>query len=167
MLLGLFMVMVLLSPPAHAASGEGFSPFQAGSARLSLMFGGGTAFNQNYSILGVGAGYYVADGVEAGFDAALWSGNHPNITEAGPQLRVILNATGVLKPYVGVFYRRTAIEGYRDTDTVGGRTGLYILTGGNAYFGVGLAGDVHLNCDRTVYSSCTEAYPELFVALQF
>jgi hypothetical protein len=161
------VILLLLPIIATAAWGGSASPFSQGNARLSLGFGGATAFNRNYSIFAVGGGYFIADGIEIGLDAEQWSGNSPRIEQVSPQARMVLNTAGSVKPYVGAFYRRTFIEGYRDHDTIGARAGVYFLTGRSAYFGAGLAEDVHLNCDRTVYASCTETYPELLFAILF
>jgi hypothetical protein len=162
-----FLMFTMLPAAANAESGASTTPFTAGNARLSLGFGGATAFNRNYSIFAVGGGYFIADGIEIGLDAEQWSGNSPRIEQVSPQARMVLNTAGSLKPYVGAFYRRTFIEGYRDHDTIGARAGVYFLAGRSAYFGAGLAEDVHLNCDRTVYASCTETYPELLFAILF
>ena len=160
-------IIFLLPLTAHAASDSGPHPFAAGVARLSLALGGATAFNRDYSIIGMGVGYFVADGIEAGLDAERWFGNSPRIEQVSPQLRVVINVDGNFKPYVGAFYRRTHIESYRDLDTVGGRAGLYFLAGRNAYLGLGIAQDFHLNCDRNVYASCAETFPEILVAVMF
>jgi hypothetical protein len=163
-----FSLMLLLLPvTAHAGSDSAPRPFAAGNARLSVAFGGATAFSRDYSIFGLGFGYFVADGIEAGLDAEQWFGNSPHIQQVSPQLRMVVSTEGKMKPYVGAFYRRTHIESYRDLDTVGARAGVYFLTGRNMYFGAGLAEDVHLNCDRTVYASCSETYPELLIAVIF
>jgi hypothetical protein len=138
-----------------------------GHARLSLIFGGATAFNQNYTVLGIGGGYFIADGIEAGLDAESWSGSSPSIEEISPQVRAVFPRPGSVSPYAGVFYRRTFTEGYRALDTVGAPVGLYFLSGGNLYFGAGVAEENHLNCDRTIYTSCAEIYPELSLALIF
>ncbi len=160
--------MLLHYPPAaHAESASAAYPFNQGSARLSIHAGGATAFDRNYSIFGIGGGYFVADGIEIGLDAEAWSGNSPRIEQISPQIRGVLNTSGPVKPYAGMFYRRTHIEGYRDNDTVGARAGTYFMVGNNAYFGAGLVQDTHLNCDRTVYSSCSETYPELLFAFVF
>jgi hypothetical protein len=162
-----FMALIMLSTTVHAESGTPSAPFTAGNARLSIAFGGATAFNRNYSIFGIGAGYFVADNIEVGLDAEEWSGNTPRIEQVSPQARVVLKRDGTVQPYAGVFYRRTLIEGYPDHDTIGARLGVYFLTGRSAYLGAGLAEEVHLNCDRTVYSSCSETYPELLFAVIF
>ncbi len=162
-----FLALVILSTTVHAESGLSTAPFTAGNARLSISFGGATAFNRNYSIFGIGGGYFIADGVEVGLDAEEWSGNSPRIEQVSPQVRVVLTREGTVQPYAGAFYRRTLIEGYPGRDTIGARAGVFFLTGRSAYFGAGLAQEVHLNCDRTVYSSCSETYPELLFAVIF
>ena len=164
-LAAIFLLSVIL--PAHTASGSESRPFTAGSARLSVAFGGATAFNRDYSVFGLGVGYFVSDGIEVGLDAEQWFGNSPHIEQVSPQLRAVVSTEGKIKPYVGAFYRRTYIENYRDLDTVGGRAGVYVLAGRNAYIGLGLAQDFHLNCDRTLYASCTETFPELLIAVIF
>jgi len=160
-------MLLLLSVTAHAASDSASRPFAAGNARLSVAFGGAAAFNRDYSVFGLGAAYFVADGIEVGLDAEQWFGNSPHIEQVSPQIKVVVSTEGKIKPYVGAFYRRTYIENYRDLDTVGGRAGVYVVAGRNMYFGAGLAQDVHLNCDRTVYASCLETFPELLVAVMF
>jgi hypothetical protein len=161
------LLLILMSGALCAASGPEADPFGAGSARLSIHFGNAIAFNRDYSIFGIGGGYYVADGVEVGIDMETWSGNTPHIQQVSPQVRLVMDGIGPVRPYGGLFYQRTTIEGYRGTDTVGARLGAYILTHRSAYFGIGLAGASHVNCDRSVYSSCTEAYPELLFAVTF
>ncbi len=161
------VVFLILAEAAYAASGSGAYPFAAGSARLSLAFGGATAFHRNYTVFGIGGGYFVADGIEAGLDYESWSGSSPRIEQISPQVRAVFPRPGSVSPYVGVFYRRTFIEGYRGLDTAGARAGLYLLSGRNLYFGAGVAQEFHLNCDRTIYSSCAETYPELSLAIIF
>jgi hypothetical protein len=161
------IVLVVTPIAAHAESGSGSYPFGQGSERLSIHFGGATAFNRNYSIFGIGGGYSVADGIEVGLDAEVWFGNSPGIEQISPQIRLVLSTNGSVNPYAGLFYRRTHIQGYRDNDTVGARAGVYFQTGRSAYFGAGVVQDIHLNCDRTVYSSCTEINPEILFAILF
>lgn len=154
-----------IAAPAIAASDAG--PFQQGSLRMSIMLGSGRAFQQDYTILGLGLGYYVADGLEAGVDVESWQGNDPRITRLSPQLLYVLKTAGNAKPYAGVFYRRTFIGQYRDVNDAGARAGLLFLYGRKAYLGLGLAYESHLNCDRTVYESCSDTYPELRLAIMF
>jgi len=106
-------------------------------------------------------------GIEAGVDAESWQGNDPRITRLSPQFMYVHQMAGNVKPYAGAFYRRTFISQYKDLNDAGARAGLLFLYGRKAYLGVGLAYESHLNCDRTVYDSCADAYPELRVAIMF
>ena len=163
--LPVFVFMVLMMLPSLLYAGPG--AFTSGNARISLAFGNAVAFDRNYSIFGMGGGYFVADGVEVGLDAESWSGNYPRIEQLSPQARVVIQRDGSVQPYAGAFFRRTMIEGYRDLETAGARAGVYFLSGRSSYLGAGLAEEVHLNCDRTVYTYCAETYPELLFAVIF
>ncbi|MCK9419054.1 MAG: hypothetical protein M0R70_06725 [Nitrospirae bacterium] len=160
-------MLVVLPVLAHAATGSGSFSFSQGSARLAIHAGGATAFDRNYSVLGIGGGYFVADGLEVGLDAETWFGASPGITRVSPQVRFVLNTAGPFNPYAGIFYQRTFIQNNPDNDTVGGRTGVYYSAGRNACFGVGVVHASHVRCDRTVYSSCAETYPEISFSVLF
>jgi hypothetical protein len=162
-----FAALLTLSTTVHAESGASTSPFSTGVARFSLALGGATAFNRNYAILGLGAGYFIFDSIELGLDVEEWSGNSPRIELVSPQLRVVLSGYGSVRPYVGVFHRHAFIDGYADQDSLGARAGAFLLSGRNAYFGVGLAQEAHINCDRNAYAACAETYPELLFAVMF
>ena len=156
---------LMITTSSYAAADAG--PFRQGSVRMSIMLGSGTAFKQDYTILGVGLGYYLADGIEAGMDVETWQGNDPRITRLSPQVLYVHQMAGNAKPYAGLFYRRTSISQYKDFNDAGARAGLLFLYGRKAYLGVGLAYESHLSCDRIVYDSCSDAYPELRLAIIF
>jgi hypothetical protein len=162
------LVILLLLPVApQAASGFGSFPFSQGSARLSIHVGSSTAFDQNYSVVGLGGGYFVADGFEVGLDAETWSGNSPRITQVSPQIRYVLDTSSGFNPYAGVFYQRTFIQNNPANNTIGGRGGVFFATGENASFGAGVVHASHLNCNREIYSSCSETRPEISFAIFF
>ncbi len=164
MLLCLAMVLFTASG-AHA--GPDAYPFGKGSARLSLLVGSGTAFDQDYTIIGIGGGYYVTDGLEAGLDAETWQGNSPHIYRISPGLRYVLYTVQPVKPYAGLFYRRTFIEDHDDHNEAGVRAGGIVPAGQRAYFGAGVVYETRLNCDKSIYSSCSDVYPELMFAVMF
>ena len=166
---GMMTILLLLSTATtvFAETGSNARPFRKGSVRMSIMLGSGTAFQNDYTIFGLGVGYYVVDGLEAGLDVDAWTGNDPRIRRVSPQLRYVFQSGSAAKPYIGAFYRRTFIEGFADSDTVGARAGALFVYNRSAYFGAGLVHDVHLNCDRTVYLSCTDTYPEILIAVMF
>jgi hypothetical protein len=164
---GCLVILLLLPMAAYAASGPGSIAFKQGSTRLAIHGGGSTAFNQTYSVFGIGGSYFVADGIEVGLDAEAWSGASPGITQVSPQVRYVLNAAGPFNPYAGVFYQRAFIRNNPDNDTVGGRVGVFYAAGQNTTFGAGVVHANHLNCDRAMYSSCSETRPELSFAVIF
>lgn len=166
-LLTLLFLPLALPAPAAAADRKAPDLFGEGNMRFSVFAGSGTAFGENYTIVGAGLGYYVLDGLETGLEYETWMGGEKGIQRLSPQLTYVFSLPGVVRPYAGVFYRRTIIEQYSDTNDAGGRTGALFLYGRRAYVGIGMVAEKHLSCDRMVYASCTDAYPELVVAIIF
>jgi len=163
----LFLILTGSSTLSLAGTSGASGMFNQGDMSMSILLGNDMAFDRSYTVLGLGYGYYILDGLQAGFDAEVWSGGARGIERVSPQLRYVWNAAGAAKPYAGLFYSRTFIERYRDNDTAGLRGGAFFVTGGRAYVGAGLVYDNHLNCDRNVYSSCVDVYPEVFVLVVF
>ncbi len=152
---------------ASGAGRGGPEAFREGSFRVSLLFGSGTAFRETYRILGAGAGYYLRDNIEAGLEVESWKGDGPALTRLSPQATYIIPLGRDARPYAGVFYRRTLVEGRDGLNDAGGRGGILFLFGRQAYLGVGMVHERHLACDRTVFESCSETYPELMAAIIF
>jgi hypothetical protein len=160
-------LLVLLLPAAAFAEAEAY-PFNKGSSRFSLQVGSTRAFDTTYTAIGLGAGYYIRDGLEAGLDGDAWfASNAPDIYRISPGLRYVLYFLGPVKPYAGIFFRRTFIEGNDDQNEAGGRAGVTVLNGPRSSFSVGLVYDARINCDRTIYSSCSDLYTELTFAVMF
>ncbi len=149
---------------AYAAVGDAFN---TGSARATVIVGNGYAFNNSYLIIGIGAAYFVANGLDLGLDFEAWTSGNPGITKISPRIDYVFNTGGALRPYVGVFYRRTMIEGFDDLNSIGGRAGLYFITGKSVYVGAGLVYESYLSCQTSIYSSCNDTYPEFIVAFSF
>jgi len=159
--------ILLLFSPIRSADAASRDPFADGSMRLSVLVGNGYAFDQSYLIVGVGFGYFVAKGLELGLDVENWSGNSPHIAKISPSVRYVLPTNGVLRPYVGAFYRRTMIDNYDDLNSAGGRAGVYFVSGQGSYFGAGLVYEKYLSCDPAIYLSCDDTYPEIIFAIAF
>ena len=151
------MVFCLFFAPAHAA------PFAKGDVGVSLVVGSGQAFNDNYTIVGAGIGYYVLDGLRLGISGQTWLGGDISINKYSPQVQYVMARDEKLKPYLGAFYRKTSIEEFDDLDSVGGRAGVYLSGRGNNYISVGIVHENYLSCDEAVYVSCSDTYPELTV----
>ena len=162
------LIIFVLSTPITALAETNAYPFNKGRTRFSLQVGNTTAFNQNYTAIGIGGGYYVRDGLEVGLDGDAWFGmDVPGIYRLSPGLRYVLYSLDQYKPYAGIFYRRSFIEGHDDRNEAGGRAGVTVLTGWSSNLSVGLVYDVHINCDKTVYSSCSQFYTELSYGILF
>ncbi len=112
-LLNIFVLLLSLTTTVYAETDAG--PFREGNVRMTVLIGSGTAYDNNlrynYTILGVGAGYYVLDGLEVGLDVEDWLGGGPRIYRVSPEIRYVFYEIETVKPYAGVFSRRNFIEG--------------------------------------------------------
>jgi hypothetical protein len=154
------LLVFIAGPNADAQE----NAFDRSSVRLSFVGGWGQAFNDDYFILGGGAGYFISDGLEVGTDFEAWVGGSPNIYKLRPVVRYVLNTAPNLKPYISGFYSHTFIENLDDLDSTGLSGGLYYRAGGGAYFGVGLAYEKFIDCKAKIYSDCSDFYPEFTVS---
>lgn len=161
------LAFLLLCATLPADAGVGRDPFADGSMRLSVVVGNGYAFDQSYLVVGVGFGYFVAKGLELGLDAESWSSGDPGITKISPAVRYVVPTSGAIRPYIGAFYRWTMIENLDDLNSLGGRAGIYFLSGQGFYFGGGIVYEKYLSCDEAVYRSCSDTYPEIIFAITF
>ena len=159
------MLLVLSAFPVRAAGVGGM--FGQGSTQFALMAGNGYAFNNNYFIIGASAGYYVLDGLGVGLSLEHWSGGGPGITKYAPFAQYVFYQVSPVQPYVGGFYRHTAVSGLPGINSVGARAGIYIPVGSNAYIGAGLAHESYLACQAAVYRTCSETYPEVSFTFGF
>ena len=166
-LLAFLFTALLVFQSASAGAAGGADPFSAGSTKLSVIVGNGYAFNSSYLIIGVGAAYFIANGLDLGLDFESWTGANPGINKISPRIDYVLNTGKSLRPYAGVFYRRTMIDGYEDLDSMGGRAGLFFTSGKGVYFGAGVVYEKYLSCDTSIYSSCDSTYPEFIIAFSF
>jgi hypothetical protein len=157
----------LLFCTAIPADAAGSDPFAGGSMRASVLVGNGYAFDESYVVIGVGFGYFVAKGLELGLDMESWTSGTPGITKISPALRYVVPTNSTVRPYLGAFYRRTNIENYDDLNSIGGRAGVYFVSGRGSYFGAGLVYENYLSCDEAVYRSCSDTYPEIIFAIAF
>lgn len=167
------LTTLCLSQTAAAAtvgSGSVSTAFSKDSTSISAFVGSGSAFNDNYVILGVGVGYYLAQGVELGIDAQYWMSGDPSITKITPKITYVFTQPKLIKPYVGAFYRQTFYGDYKgrsidDQSSYGGRTGAYFSTNNGVYIGGGVVYEEYLDCKQL--SDCSTTYPELIFTVSF
>ena len=155
---------------ASAGTGGIGTAFSKNSTSVGVVLGSGSAFNDNYVILGVGVGYYVVRGLELGIDLQHWFSGEPSITKVSPQIRYVFTQPKVIKPYVGAFYRRTYFGDYKgidldDRDSYGYRAGAYFSTDNRVYIGGGVVYEEYKDC--AVFTDCSTTYPEILFTVSF
>ena len=74
-----------ITSAATAGTGGVGTAFSKNSTSVGVVIGSGSAFNDNYMILGLGIGYYVTKGLELGIDLQHWISGEPSITKVSPQ----------------------------------------------------------------------------------
>ncbi len=169
----LVLIFLCVSNAAFAVSvgtGGVSTAFSKDSTSVGLVVGSGRAFNDNYVILGVGVGYYVVRGLELGIDVQHWFSGEPSITKVSPQIRYVFTQLKTIKPYVGVFYRRTYFGDFKgisldDQDSFGYRAGAYFTSNNNIYIGGGIVYEEYKDCDA--FDDCSTTYPEILVTVSF
>ena len=155
---------------ASVGTGGISTAFSKNSTSVGVILGSGSAFNDNYIILGVGVGYYVLQGLEIGLDVQHWFSGDPSITKVSPQIRYVFTQPKVIKPYVGAFYRRTYFGDFKgiaidDQDSFGYRAGAYFSTNNRLYIGGGIVYEEYKDCDPSY--DCSTTYPEILFTVSF
>ncbi|MEJ2179029.1 MAG: hypothetical protein P8Y28_00995 [Gammaproteobacteria bacterium] len=143
------------------------SPFDRGRSNIAISAGSGSAFNDDYIILGLGYGYYLTNGLQLGIGFDFWLNGSPSVYQVTPEIQYVFHQVPKVKPYIGAFYTRSYIENYDDLDAVGYRAGLYFVTSGNTYIGIGGAYRKYQDCTESVYTDCSNTYTELSFLFTF
>lgn len=151
----LLILSLLLSLPGITG------PFQVGSKSLSIIVGSGQAFNDDYTIIGAGFGYYVVDGLQLSIAAEAWTGGKPSINKVSPGVQYVFARSEAIKPYLGAFFTRSTIDGFDDIDSVGVRAGAVFSNHSGYYVSAGLVYESYLDCNKTTFVECDDTYPEL------
>jgi len=168
--LAAFLLLLAVSLPQRGSADVGVgagTSFGQGRAQLSVFGGSGSAFSQSYFVLGVGASYYVVQGLGLGLNFESWLGNTPGIYKLTPNVQYVFTQIPSVQPYVGVFYRRVFIENFSDLNSVGARAGAYLPIGPNTHFGLGGVYEKYLDCNQSSYHSCDDFYPEISFTVSF
>lgn len=153
-------IALLFSLLSFSVSGIA-GPFSVGSKSLSVNVGSGRAFNDNYTIIGAGIGYYVVEGLQLSIDAEFWTGGERSIRKLSPGMQYVFTQSQEFKPYVGVIFKRAYIDGFENFDSIGTRVGAVISSQSNYYMSAGLVYEKDLNCNETTIVQCDDTYPEL------
>ena len=167
----IFLGLSNIVSAASVGTGGISTAFSKNSTSVGVVVGSGSAFNDNYVILGVGVGYYVARGLELGIDVQHWFSGDPSITKLSPQIRYVFTQPKVIKPYVGAFYRRTYFGDFNgrnidDQDSFGYRAGAYFSGKNGVYIGGGIVYEEYTNCGP-FDGDCSTTYPEILFTVSF
>jgi hypothetical protein len=162
------LVLFAAASVAHADDEDGKepTPWDQGSISLSIMLASEQSFDDSYFLVGLGAGYFVLDGLELGLEGVQWFGGDPSVTVVRPQARYVVTPLGwPLLPYLGGFYTHYFVgDPFADLDTVGARLGAVFNQGGGFIIGGGAVAErIVSECD----DECTSIYPEISVGFTF
>lgn len=162
------LVIVLLAFPAFpvSAADKGWM-FEQGRTHFSLEGGSGYAFDNSYLVVGVGVSHYVLDGLGVGLSVERWSGSDPGIVKYSPFVQYVFNRVSSVQPYVGGFFRHAVIGGLPSINSAGGRAGVHIAAGPDAYMSAGFVYESYLDCQRATYRTCAASYPEIGLIFGF
>ena len=161
------VILVTIALTIIISGNASASPFDRGRSNVVITGGSGSAFNDNYIILGLGYGYYMLNGLQLGIKFDLWLDGKPSIYQVTPDIQYVFHKVPNVKPYVGAFYTRSYIESLDDLDALGYRAGVYITTSGRSYFGIGGAYRKYQDCKETIYTDCSTSYTELSFLFSF
>jgi hypothetical protein len=172
---GLILLFLDAGRPAHGnaevsadSSGAAGALFRQGRTRLSVGAGYGVFNKNDYFVLGLGAGYYFIDGLEAGLDGETWIGSQPQIYNVSPQIRYILPEILGFRPYAGGFYRRTFYSReLANLNSAGARAGLVFPLSPRTYITAGAVYEHYFKCDTAIYSTCDNLYPEAGISFAY
>ena len=90
MYISLFFVSTTNTSAAASASAS-ISPFDKGSSNLVISAGSGSAFSDDYIILGLGYGYYLANGFQLGIKFDFWLDGSPSIYQVTPDIQYVFH----------------------------------------------------------------------------
>ncbi|HXJ70436.1 MAG TPA: hypothetical protein VNM39_16145 [Verrucomicrobiae bacterium] len=154
--------------PTAAAPVKEAGMFSKGNKRVSGMVGWGHSFDTDYLLLGIGVGYFLANGLDVGVDFEGWLVGDPTVYKLSPRADYVLWKAKRIKPYAGAFYRWNFVGGnIDDQSSLGGRVGaFYQSRGGRSMAGAGVVYERYLNLDER-FGSSDVVYPEVFVAVSF
>ena len=152
---------------APAAAQQVAGGFSKGRTHFVFTAGTGYAFDETYVVVGLGAQYYVVDGLNLGLHWEYWTGSDPKMSKLTPSVQYVFHKMNPVKPYVGAFYRRTYLERLEDLDSFGARAGVYLQAGRNSYIGAGLVYESYVDCETATYRKCDSTYGEISFTIAF
>ncbi len=138
--------------------------FSIGHKNFGFSIGSSSGYGNTYTVVGVNANYFVAEGVSVGLGYQGWFGADPKINEISIPLTYYIPLESSFSPYVGAIYRHTFIDGYEDLNVYGGRVGVAMHTGSNSFMSIGWVQEYY---DNTSGGDDSRGYPEISAGFSF
>lgn len=160
----LLLCFLLLLTCAHA------EVFDKGDVALGILVGGGSVTTKEgekqYTLLGANADYFFVDDLSLGLGYTQWFGSDPSITQVTIPLNYYYPMDKSWRPYVGIFYRHTAMGGtFKDFNSYGVKAGATLKIAQRAYLGAGWVQEYYDEC--TNFHECSSGYPEILFIFTF
>ena len=151
---------LLLSASTLYASGL----FSVGHKNFGFSIGQDSAYNNNYTVIGLNANYFPVENLSVGFGYQTWLGSTPSINQITLPLTYHIPLEMMYTPYIGTFYSHTFIEDpYQDYDSYGGKIGLTMQTSQSSYISFGWVHEIY---DDGINSE-SRGYPEVSAGFSF
>ena len=139
--------------------------FTVGHKNFGFSVGQSSGYGHNYTVVGINANYFVTDNLSVGGGYTGWFGDDPKINEINIPVTYYVPTESTYRPYAGVIYRHTFIDApYKDHDVYGGRVGVAIVMGANAFMRIGWVQEYY---DNGQDGSKSRGYPEINVGFTF
>ena len=139
--------------------------FSIGHKNFGFSIGSSSGYGNTYTVVGVNANYFVAEGFSVGLGYQGWFGDDPKINEISIPLTYYIPLDGSFSPYVGAIYRHTFIdEPYEDLNVYGARVGVALHTGSNSFMSIGWVQEYY---DNTSGGDDSRGYPEISAGFSF
>ena len=103
------LVFLFLSTLSHADF------FAKGNSSIGVVLGAGSSNGESYSVAGVSADYFIADGLSIGVGYRGWFGIDPSVNQLTISTNYYIPVAKEFHPYIGGFVRET----FEDHDTRG------------------------------------------------
>ena len=131
-----------------ASMGYATGIFSIGHKNFGFHIGQGSAYGNDYTVIGVNINYFIIDNLSTGIGYQTWLGNNPSINQFSIPLTYHIPIEGMFRPYVGAFYSHTLVGDdehydYNNYDSYGGRVGVSMQTSPNSYVSFGWVQEVH------------------------
>ena len=141
--------------------------FEKGNSSLGVVLGAGSSNNESYTVAGVSADYFIADGLSIGAGYRGWFGIDPTLNQLTVSSSYYLPIAKKFHPYIGGFARETFVSGSEDYKSYGTRAGLAVSMSKNSYMSFGYIYEKYANCTESLLTECSSSYPELVLSLSF